>query len=177
MADDSNAITFTTNQLANILGLSPRRVQQLAEDGVLVRSKKGRYLAAESVQNFIRSIQTKEGKAEVDYFEERAKHERAKRERAELNLAVMKGTLHRAEDVEYVMDDMLAAFKTKILALPSKIAPQLVGKTEQGEILDLMYRDVAEALTELSEYDGFLFNGKNETYIGEVGADERIVDE
>lgn len=172
LSTEAKGITFTTHQIANILGLSPRRVQQLAEEGTLIRASKGKYLAAESVQNFIRSLQTKEGKAEVDYFEERAKHEKAKREKAELHLSVMKGTLHRAEDVEWIMDDMIAAFRTKVLSLPSKLAPQLVGKTNQAEVLGLLTREASEALTELSDYDGFLFNNKNEVFIGEVNVDD-----
>ncbi|MCZ8520140.1 MULTISPECIES: hypothetical protein [Paenibacillus] len=163
-------MTFTTKQMADVLNLSARRVQQLAEDGVLIKSARGKYKAAESIQNYIKSIQDRGGggDGEADYFHERALHERAKREKAELELAVKRGDLHRSEDVEFVMNDMVAAFRSRILALPSKLSPQLIGKMDLAVIQSLLTQEVHEALTELSDYDPHVFHEKNEDYIGQI---------
>ncbi|MEB3103072.1 hypothetical protein [Ferviditalea candida] len=169
-----NEMNFSTAQLAELLGLSPRRIQQLAEEGVIVKVARGQYKAADSIQNYIRYLQEKERATsddEIDYFKERALHEKVKREKAELELAVMKGELHRSEDVKFVMNDMIAAFRSKVLALPSKLSPQLAGKTEIPVIQDLLNREVQEALTELSEYDPQVFYAKNADYV-DVSDDE-----
>ncbi|MNW12206.1 hypothetical protein D3C71_2098360 [compost metagenome] len=50
------------------------------------------------------------------------------------------------------MNDMVAAFRSKMLALPTKLAPQLVGKTV-AKILAFITAEVHDALTELSDYD------------------------
>uniref|UniRef100_UPI003F6809D1 hypothetical protein n=1 Tax=Gorillibacterium sp. sgz5001074 TaxID=3446695 RepID=UPI003F6809D1 len=115
---------ITTKDLAELLDLSARRVQQLAEEGVLIRAEKGKYKLLESVHRYIKHVQNRSHDDDVDYFSERAKHERAKREKAELQVAVMRGELHRAEDVKDVMTDMLAAIRAKLLSLPAKIAPR-----------------------------------------------------
>lgn len=36
--DTQSEMIFTTNQMAELLGLTPRRFQQLAEEGVIVKS-------------------------------------------------------------------------------------------------------------------------------------------
>lgn len=165
---------FTTKQLAEILNLSPRRVQQLAEEGVLVKSSRGKYKAVESIQNFIRQLSKEQSSkaSGVDYFDERALHEKAKREKAQLELAVMKGELHRSEDVEFVMNDMIAAFRSRILAIPSKLAPQLAGKTDIPMIQQLLSLETNEALTELSNYDPAAFYENNPDYVGPVDSEE-----
>ena len=50
---------------------------------------------------------------ELNIEEEKALHERVKRHISELRLQTMKGELHKAEDVEKVMTDMLTSFKNK----------------------------------------------------------------
>lgn len=166
-------MTFSTAQLSEILGLTPRRVQQLAEDGVLVKAARGKYKAVESIQNYIQTLQDQSGRdGEIDYFKERAYHEKAKREKAELELAVMRGEIHRSEDVKGVMNDMVAAFRSRILSIPSKLAPQLVGRTDLPLIQDLLSREAHEALSELANYDPAAFYKRNADYVGLIGDDE-----
>jgi phage terminase Nu1 subunit (DNA packaging protein) len=159
-------IIFTTKQLAEILGLSTRRIQQLAEEGVFPKTGRGKYKGIESIQKYIHTLQSNNaGDAEVDYFKERALHERAKREKSELQLGVMKGEMHTSNDIKLVMNDMIMAFRSRILALPTKLTPQLVDKTDMPVILDLLTREVSEALMELSEYDPHVFYAKSLEYV------------
>jgi phage terminase Nu1 subunit (DNA packaging protein) len=156
----------TTAQLAKIIGKTTRWVNELTRNKVFVQSARGKYLLAESVQRYIQHLQERaERESEVDYHKEKAIHERAKRQRAELDLALMRGEMHKSEDVELVLNDMIAAFRSKMLALPSKIAPQLVGRTEIPVILDMLTREVTEALSELSEYDPQTFLSVSDDYV------------
>ncbi|MRN51977.1 hypothetical protein [Paenibacillus monticola] len=165
--DAQNEMVLNANQMAELLGLSPRRIQQLAEEGIIVRSGRGKYMAAGSVQNYIRfQAESGGGPSEVDYFDERALHERAKRRKAEIELAVMNGELHRAGDVALVMNDMVVTFRARILAIPTKLAPQMLGQTELPVVLDLLTKEVKEAATELSEYDPEKFYAVSEEYVG-----------
>lgn len=157
---------ITTGQLAKVIGKTTRWVNELTQSGVFVRASRGKYLLAENVQRYIKHIQNRiEQDTEVDYHKEKASHERAKRQKAELELQIMRGELHKSSDVEIVMNDMIAVFRSKILGLPSKLAPQLVGKSEIPIILDILTRDVHEALSELAEYDPQLFLAVSEDYV------------
>lgn len=166
--NEESEMLFTTNQMAKLLNLSARRIQQLAEEGILVKLNRGKYKLVVSVQQYIQSLQARDGGSdtEVDYFGERALHERAKRQMAEMNLSVMKGELHRSEDVAHVMNDMIAAFRSRTLAIPTKLAAQLVGK-KMPVILQMLGDAVYEALNELSLYDPQKFHELNESFIEE----------
>lgn len=64
----------------------------------------------------------------------------------------MKGELHKAADVEKVMTDMLSAFKTRVLNVPSKVAPILEDR-DAGYIKDRLTSEITEVLNELKDYD------------------------
>lgn len=168
-----NEVLFTTKQMAETLNLTTRRVQQLAEEGILVREKRGKYRGIASLQKYIQYIQERDvpDDMDVDYWTEKARHEKAKREKTELQVAVMKGKLHRSEDVEAVMDGMVSAFRSRCLALPTKIAPQLLNKTEVAEVQEFLTQEVHDVLTDLATYDPAEFHNKNDEYI-EVTDDE-----
>ena len=89
---------------------------------------------------------------EINIEEEKALHERVKRHISELRLQTMKGELHKAEDVEKVMTDMLTSFKTRVMNIPSKVAPVLESR-DAGFIKDRLTAEVTEALNELKDYD------------------------
>jgi phage terminase Nu1 subunit (DNA packaging protein) len=169
MADKvQNEIMFSASSLASTLNVTVRRVQQLAEEGVVIKDARGKYRAIESIQRYIRYLQEREGLNQegIDFNREKALHEKTKRELAELDLAVRKGELHRGEDVRMVMTDMLTAFRAKILAIPTKLAPQLVGKADLAQITSIITAELHEALKELSDYDPQVFNAKNDDYVG-----------
>jgi phage terminase Nu1 subunit (DNA packaging protein) len=173
-----DSVIVSTNTLANIFEITDRRVRQLVEEGVLEKVKNGRFELIPTVKRYITYLKTKtdsksETSVEIDYMSEKAKHEKAKREIAELELAEMKGTMHKAEDVEREMNDMLSAFRAKILSMPSKLAPVLIAQNEIAFIENLLQEEVYNALNELAEYDPALFRG--DKYIdkqNEVDEDE-----
>ena len=97
-------------------------------------------------------------------MEEKAKHEKIKREIAEHKLAIMEGNAYSAKTVELVMTEMLSNLRTQLLGLPTKLAPQLEGKTKE-QIYVRLTREIEEKLSELSEYSPDLFT------------DEEVVDD
>ena len=61
MSEDRNvtnisAVTVNATVLSELLGVSDRRVRQLAEEGILIRASKGRYKLAESMKNYILTL-------------------------------------------------------------------------------------------------------------------------
>lgn len=156
---DIDSLTVSAAVLGNIFGVRDRRVRQMAEEGIVVRAAKGRYNLVESLKNYILSLKlAAEGATadspdgEIEFDEEKALHERVKRHISELKLQTMKGELHKAEDVERVMSDMLAAFKTRVMNIPSKVAPVLEDR-DAAYIKERLTGEVIEALNELKDYD------------------------
>ncbi len=154
-----DSITVSASVLGDMFGVTDRRIRQMAEEGIIARAAKGRYKLVESVKNYLLTLKlAAEGigvelaDGEINFDEEKALHERVKRHISELKLQIMKGEVHKAGDVETVMMDMLAAFKTRVMSIPSKAAPILENR-DAAYIKDRLTSEVMEALNELKEYD------------------------
>lgn len=157
---DISAITVNSAALEKIIGVSDRRIRQLAEENIIIRAAKGRYKLMDSVTNYILTLKvqmeadnTKSVDGEIDLEEEKAIHERVKRHISELKLQTMKGELHKSADVERVMTDMLVSIKTKLLSLPTKLAPMLVSRNDVDYIRAAISREVLDTLNELKDYN------------------------
>ena len=173
---DIDSTTVSAAVLGNIFSVTDRRIRQMAEEGIIVRAAKGRYKLVESLKNYTLALKlaaeganTDDPDGEINIDEEKALHERIKRHISELKLQVMKGDLHKAEDVERVMMDMLAAFKTRLMNIPSKVAPALENR-DAAYIKDRLTKEVLEVLNELKDYNPKDFYS-DEYVEGEEGAD------
>ncbi|MEN6371896.1 MAG: hypothetical protein ABFD64_07765 [Armatimonadota bacterium] len=79
------------------------------------------------------------------------KHAKAQLEREELE-----GVLHRADDVEAVLIAIFMSFRSRILAMPAKLAQRIASMTGSKNIADiqkLLKESCEEALSELARYD------------------------
>ena len=164
--DDISSVTVSAKVLSRILGVCDRRIRMLAQEGILVKASQGRYKLEESLHNYILNLRVANDanknldlEDELNLDVERAKHERVKRHMSELKYALMKGVVHKSEDVKVVMTNMLTNFKSKILGLPSKLTPQLIQR-DKAYVEEILTNEMNEALIELSEYNAADFYGK-----------------
>lgn len=155
--DEIQLIAVTQKQMARALGLGTTRINQLIDEGILVRdetSRSGQLMLFESLRNFFLSKNANLGDGEnsVNFWKERGLHEKAKRELAEVKLAKTRGELYDASTVENAFIEMLSILRTHLLGLPSKMAPQLEGKN-RADIYNLLAEEIEEKLTEMSVYN------------------------
>lgn len=177
--NDIEHVVVTSTMLSKLFGLTTARIRQLENEGVLKKASRGKYPLQENVKKYVDYLKitseinngkNENEKIKIDYDEEHALLEKAKREKAELELAQMQGTMFDAADIEREMTKMLAAFRAKILAIPSKLAPQLIARSEISIIESILETEVYNALSELSEYDPELF--QNDKYVGELNEEQ-----
>ena len=145
------------------LGVTDRRVRQLRSDGVIDALGRNKYDLAQALQgyiNFLTGGSDSSKEVSTNYHAERAKLTETKRKKAEIELALMRGDVHEAEDIKTVISGMLMAFRSRLLALPTKMAPLLLAQTELTKIQDILRSGVYECLSELSEYNPVDFAGK-----------------
>ena len=144
-------MTVSQTQLGKAIGVSTPRINQLIDEGVVVRdelSTNGQVMLFDSLQNYFLSKNTTgDG---VSFWKERSLHEKAKRELAELKLSKSRGEVYDAATVEGVLSELLTNFRNKLLGLPAKYARQLEGKN-RAEIYSELTTAIEEELTELSE--------------------------
>lgn len=149
----------SARELAEILDLTERRINQIvSEKDIFPKGENGKFIVSQCVYNYY-ADKFFGDEIEKALIQEKTLHEKAKREKTELLLAKMKGEMHDAADVEKALTDMVITFRNKVLGIPSKVAPLLVGQKNIGKIRDIIDKEVREALTELSEYDAAMFSG------------------
>lgn len=156
---DLEGIFVTAKVMGEIIGVTDRQIRNLANDGMIPRMANGSYELIPALNGYIENLKVgqREEKTEIrkeeKFQEEKYLHERAKRQKTELQLGQMKGELHSADAVREVMTDMLSNFKAQILAMPTKAAPTLIGRSEISVIEDLLKDEVLAILMELKEYN------------------------
>ncbi len=142
--------------IAKLLDLSERRVQQLSREGVIPKATRGQYDLIGSVRGYVRYLRDQAAKAQAgapDYAAERARFIRARADLAEMEAEEKRGAVIAAGDVEAAWIAVLALLRTRLLALPDRLAPQVHGATTPAAVRDVLRGAVREALEELAETD------------------------
>ena len=101
---------------------------------------------------------------------ERTRLASAQAEKTELEVEVIKGSLIPSENVESVVNNMISAFRSKMLSLPTKAAPSVIQLADVAEAETLLREYVYEALTELSEYDSEKYSTSDDKQRGKTGS-------
>lgn len=155
-------VVVNTETIAKCFSMSPRRVRQLTEEGVITKQGYGRYDLIDTVSTYVTFLKLSADALNEDDVTESLRyeqwlHEKAKREKAEIELAHIKNEMHRSDEVEEVMNNMVMAFRQRMLSLPTKVALMLVNRPEPKYIEEVLEQNINEALGEISKYDPALF--------------------
>ena len=135
-------------EAALLLNLPERTLRHMAENGVLPKAAKGEYILGDVTEAYWKHVLGSEG-----LEAEQTRLTKAKADKAEIELAELKGEMHSYTDVESAWTEDVMNAKTRLLAIPTKLAPELVGKSVQ-EIQAALKKEIYEALYELAGYDG-----------------------
>ena len=145
----------TQREVAEHLDLSVKRVSELIRDGVLP-SKKGRSPLNIDVCRFayisyLRKLGGYNKKTGTgDIAEEKTKLTAAQARKAELEVEQLEGNLIPAALVQDTWIDYVANARAKLIALPSRIAHQVLSSENYAECEQLIKDRVHEALDELA---------------------------
>lgn len=147
-------MVVSTSDMAEILGVTTRWIQQLTKDGILIQESRGKFHLPENIQRYIQYIENmhEDDGQQIDYNKEKALHERAKRKIAEMDLAEKEQTLIQVDEVEKLLEKMVGLFKARCLTIPSKVSPLVQYETELPVIVGLLKKEVHGALQELSDH-------------------------
>ena len=121
----------TSKDLAQLFGVSGRRVGQLTEDGVIEKDGRGVYDLEKTVKAYIKYLSDKayareESMTEAELKEQKLRAEVALKESQkdlhELKTEIAKGQYVPVEEVELDYKKFFATFKKFAMAMPSRIA-------------------------------------------------------
>lgn len=155
----TSTATVNTAVLAKYLGVSSRRVLQLVDDGVIDAVKGGtgnHYDLSVVIQQYIAHISNKSKSPDMDSEKKKLKadadYKRHKADMAGLQLEELRGNMHRSEDVEAAMTDIVYAIRGALVALPGRVAIDALKAKTAAEVSKVVRTEINKALEELSEY-------------------------
>ena len=142
-------------ELARLLGITARRVAQLVAKDILKREGRDTFSTANSVQAFIGWRETvlarqygqgDYGAARAELYKERAAKMRLEREKLE-------GALIPRADVAAAWSQIFTLIKTRMMAIPSKLALRLSQCKAPGETKALLDAEIREGLEDVANVE------------------------
>lgn len=164
MAENPKQNLQSTEIMAKLFELDPRRVQQLAKEGVLPAASQRPYKfdLLPTVKVYIRYLRDRANgkeaktadtvKAEADKLRAEADLKQSKAKIAELQLKELEGKMHRSEDVEAMTNDLVYTARSMIMALPGRLAMDVVQAGSANEASALIRAECYKILNELAGY-------------------------
>jgi phage terminase Nu1 subunit (DNA packaging protein) len=143
-------MNLKTAQLALLLGLATRRVNQLAEEGITVRAGRGEFDGPASVAYYIASItnRVKDGKVAIDKEREEALLNKKQADNFELKNAKLRKELLPIDEVVRVWSEQISQVRSGMLAVVSRVRQRISLSAEDAVVLD---EEVREAMTMLAD--------------------------
>lgn len=164
MAENPKQNLQSTEIMAKLFELDPRRVQQLAKEGILPAASQRPYKfdLLPTVKAYIRYLRDRANgkeaktadtvKAEADKLRAEADLKQSKAKIAELQLKELEGKMHRSEDVEAMTNDLVYIARSMIMALPGRLAMDVVQAGSANEASALIRTECYKILNELAGY-------------------------
>lgn len=140
--------------LASILGLTARRVQQLAQDGVISTVSKGKYSLGDAVQSYVeyRANEKPLSQAESDKLNADIGIKKAKAIMMALEVKELQGKMHRSEDVAALTADLIYTVRGAFLALPGRLAVEVIEAASAAEAAEIIRAEVYRAMEGIANY-------------------------
>jgi AraC-like DNA-binding protein len=148
----------TLEQVAGVLNLSPRRVQQLAKEEGMPRVSRGEYELVKCVHWYIafltrRMEEARRGSSETE-SQARARYIAAIADLKQMDVLERKGEVIRNETVLMVIDPVLQAIRSIILSMPRRLAALVAPSSVEGRIqiesiVDSYVRDMLDQISNI----------------------------
>ncbi|RDH80828.1 MAG: terminase small subunit, Nu1 [endosymbiont of Seepiophila jonesi] len=152
--------TVPVFQLANLLDLDPRRVQQLSGEDVVAKADRGSYYLARSVRgnvSYLRDRVPHSGKGRGNYGTEHVRLISAKANLAELEEMEKRGELTLVDQVEAAAFDAARKAQEALISIPDRLAAVVAAETDPTAVHKLMEKEilvVCSMLAKVAEEEG-----------------------
>lgn len=147
----------TTTELAAILGITARRVQQMAQDGTIVPVRRGYFQLGDAVQRYINflskpQVSEAEQKLETARKQSEAQLKLSKAQLAKMEVEELKGRLHRSEDVEAFTEDLIYTIRSALLSLPGRLSVDVAATSSPAEAAEIIRKEIHTVMRDLANY-------------------------
>lgn len=164
MAESKKGNLQSSAVIGKLFDLTERRVQQLAKEGILPAAsvKPYRFDLLITVKAYIKYLSDKANgkeaksadtvKAETNKLKAEADLKQNKAKISSMQLKELEGKMHRSEDVEAVMNDLVYTVRSMIIALPGRLAMDVMQATNANEASVIIRTECNKILNDLANY-------------------------
>ena len=154
MSAEGRKSTVKATVLANLFGLTERRIRQLAEVGVVVKAARGEFELASSIRAYVTFLNKTTGETDdsgTSFRRSRARLMAARAALAEMEQAEKSGLLIPSEQVNEAWTKITAIVRNRLLGIPSKMAARLAPISTPVAIEEALRTEINAALSEIAE--------------------------
>ena len=144
---------ISTNDVAVLLHMDARSVQRAVKAGTIQQSRRGCFILGKIIPAYVDHLRDviANNPDEAALRAAKLRKALADAERAELELKLFKNELHTSGAVLFVWSARIGASRKRLLAVPTRLAPHLVGETDQRKIYDAISCEITLALEDVSQ--------------------------
>lgn len=156
---NANLERLTKSQLARLLSLSRRQVDNLCASGVLEKHGipgKTFFIWRETFESYLRHKTKPTNGNAVAYDAVEVRKMTADARWKELRIAEMEGKLIDVDEVEKQQSFVNANIASRLRAMPAKLSPRLTGIATTAEVNTILTKEIRETLLELVTLAGSL---------------------
>lgn len=156
----------TLSQLAVHLFLSQQRIRDLISAGVLEKKDRGEYDLNECRKAYITNLRDRvsevgyRGNKSAGLTEERARLAKEQADAKEMENEIYRSKLVQIDDVAKIVEGQFDRCRAKLLAIPTKTAPEVHAAADHAEARAILEHAITEAMNELVGYDEKSTGGK-----------------
>lgn len=143
----------STKEIAQILGVTSRWIQQLTQDGIFSTVGRSRYNLSGTIQAYVEYRAAKAPDAtDIEKSEADLSIKKAKAIVAVLEAKELQGKMHRSEDVAALTEDLIFTIRGMLLALPGRLAVDVAAVSTPPEAAEIISKEIYAVMTEISRY-------------------------
>ncbi|MEN9901634.1 MAG: hypothetical protein RL651_298 [Pseudomonadota bacterium] len=146
MTKELEQMLVTDRDLANLAGVSDRRIRSLAEIGVLERQGRGRYALGQAIRGLLDNAANNASELQ----RERTRKMAADADLAELEYAKQKNLVASIDQVERMVSSAFAQVRASIRKVPERTVAQLIGETDERRFKTVLLEEIDQALEALA---------------------------
>lgn len=142
-------MTVSDRDLAQLAGVSDRRIRAMAEAGILERHGRGKYLLGPSIRALLNNAADNASELQ----RERTRKMAADADLAELEYARRKNLIAPVEQMQLALERIFALMRASMLNIPQRTVMQIVGDTDEARIKRVLNEEISAALAGMADVE------------------------
>jgi phage terminase Nu1 subunit (DNA packaging protein) len=140
-------MTVSDRDLAQLAGVSDRRIRAMAEAGILEKHGRGKYLLGPSIRALLNNAADNASELQ----RERTRKMAADADLAELEYARRKSLIAPVAQMQLALESIFALVRASMMNIPQRTALQIVGDTDEARIKRVLDDEIRAALTAMAD--------------------------